>query len=77
MFKNLLKRSGANTPSPKSTGENTRNDVQAVGVPNLEVFQTHWRQAMGVIRKHAGDNGTRLVIMYFVKPSCMIAQILT
>lgn len=57
MFKNLLKRSSANTPSQKPSI--TRKETVPADGPSLEVFQSHWRQALGVIKKTGAENGAR------------------
>ena len=65
MFKNLLKRSGANTPTVKSTTPGNVSSSSGGALhgtaPSLEVFQSHWRQALGVIKKNGGDAAARVV----------------
>ena len=66
MFKNLLKRSGANTPTVKSAAPGIVSSSSGTALhgtaPSLEVFQSHWRQALGVIKKNGGDAAARFVL---------------
>lgn len=53
MFKNLLKRNAAiSTPNESPTGGFKPVDARTNAAPvALEAFQSHWRQALGVIKK--------------------------
>lgn len=79
MFKNLLKKTGTgkshagnNQSAAESSGSggqqknSSRSSSHTSNVLVLEVFQSHWRQALSVIKRSTDTSSTRLVYTLYM-----------